>query len=107
MDIRAYAIHRQGEAARPFVYRRAVGPHDVLVRITHRTMTSGDVQIIDNDWGDTRYPVVPSHEMVGIVEEAGPAVADLKQGDRVGVGYQVGACFECSYCRQGVEQFCP
>jgi D-arabinose 1-dehydrogenase-like Zn-dependent alcohol dehydrogenase len=65
------------------------------------------VQFIDDDWGDTRFPLVPGHEVVGIVEQAGPAVTELTPGDRVGVGFQLGACFECSYCRQGVEQFCP
>jgi D-arabinose 1-dehydrogenase-like Zn-dependent alcohol dehydrogenase len=57
--------------------------------------------------GDTRFPLVPSHEVVGTVEQTGCAVTKPALGDRVGVGYQVGACFECSYCRQGVEQFCP
>ena len=80
---------------------------DVLVRITHCSLARGDVQYIDNDWGDARYPLVPGHEIVGIVEEAGSEVADLRPGDRVGVGYQQEACFECSFCRQGLEQLCP
>jgi D-arabinose 1-dehydrogenase-like Zn-dependent alcohol dehydrogenase len=107
MEIRAYAIQQRGEAATPFVYHRTPGPHDVLVRITHRSLTSGDIQFIDDDWGDTRFPLVPSHEMVGSVEETGRAVTGLTPGDRVGIGFQLGACFECSFCRQGVEQFCP
>jgi D-arabinose 1-dehydrogenase-like Zn-dependent alcohol dehydrogenase len=105
MEIRAYAIQQRGEAATPFVYHKTLGPHDVLVRITHRSITRGDLQFIDNDWGDTRFPLVPSHEMVGSAEQTGRAVTDLTRGDRVGVGFQLGACFECSFCRQGVEQF--
>jgi D-arabinose 1-dehydrogenase-like Zn-dependent alcohol dehydrogenase len=62
--------------------------------------------MIENDWGDTRFPLVPSHEMVGIVDRTGSRVTELKPGDRVGVGFQLGACFECSFCRRGVEQFC-
>ena len=107
MEIRAYAIQQRGDPATPFVYHKTLGPHDVLVRITHRSITRGDLQFIENDWGDTQFPLVPSHEMVGSVEETGPAVTDLTPGDRVGVGFQLGACFECSFCRQGVEQFCP
>jgi D-arabinose 1-dehydrogenase-like Zn-dependent alcohol dehydrogenase len=107
MEIRAYAIQQRGEAATPFVYHKTIGPHDVLVRITHRSITTGDIQFIDNEWGDTQFPLVPSHEMVGSVEQTGRAVTDLTRGDRVGIGFQLRACFECSSCRQGVEQFCP
>ena len=106
MEIKAYAIQQRGQAATPFVYHRTLGPHDVLVRITHRSITRGDTQFIDNDWGDTRFPLVPSHEMVGDVEQTGGAVTDLTRGDRVGIGFQLGACFECSSCGRGVEQFC-
>jgi D-arabinose 1-dehydrogenase-like Zn-dependent alcohol dehydrogenase len=69
MRIRAYAIMEPGGAAKPFEYDAVLGPHDVLVRITHRTIARDDVQAIDNDWGDTRYPLVPGHEMVGVVAE--------------------------------------
>jgi D-arabinose 1-dehydrogenase-like Zn-dependent alcohol dehydrogenase len=106
MDIRAYAIEERGKAATPFTYQRTIGRQEVLVRLTHRSITRGDIQFIDNDWGDTRYPFVPGHEMIGIVEQAG-ADADLSAGERVGIGFQLGACFECSFCLQGTEQFCP
>jgi len=105
--IRAYAIRVKGGTAEPFSYQRSLGSRDVLVRITHCSLARGDVQYIDNDWGDTRFPLVPGHEIVGMVEEAGPGVSDLRAGDRVGVGYQLEACFECSFCRQGTEQLCP
>ena len=107
MHIRAYAIREKGGPAEPFLYERALGSRDVLVRITHCSLARGDIQYVDDDWGDARYPLVPGHEIVGIIEEAGSEVADLQTGDRVGVGYQQGACFECSYCRQGLEQLCP
>jgi D-arabinose 1-dehydrogenase-like Zn-dependent alcohol dehydrogenase len=106
MKITAYAVMQTGGTAEPFLYERTVGRHDVLVKITHRSLARGDIQYIDNAWGDTRFPLVPSHEIVGIVEEAGSEVTDLRTGDRVGVGYQQAACFECSYCRQGIEQLC-
>ncbi|MFL5547650.1 MAG: alcohol dehydrogenase catalytic domain-containing protein, partial [Gemmatimonadales bacterium] len=106
MQIRAYAIREQGGTAEPFLYERTLSSRDVLVRITHRSLARGDIQFIDNDWGDARYPLVPGHEIVGIVEAAGAGVADLHTGDRVGIGYQQEACFECSFCRQGLEQLC-
>ena len=88
MKIRAWAINEMGGTAEPFVYERALGSHDVLVKITHRSLARGDIQFIDNAWGETRFPLVLSHEIVGIVEEAGSEVADLHTGDRVGIGYQ-------------------
>jgi D-arabinose 1-dehydrogenase-like Zn-dependent alcohol dehydrogenase len=106
MKISAYAIQETGGTAQPFQYERTVGRHDVLVKITQRSLARGDIQFIDNAWGDTRFPLVPSHEMVGIVEEAGSEVADLQTGDRVGIGYQQEACFECSFCTEGIEQLC-
>jgi D-arabinose 1-dehydrogenase-like Zn-dependent alcohol dehydrogenase len=105
--INAYAVRRQGGAAEPFSYQRALGPNDVLVRVTHCSIARGDVQFIDNDWGDTRFPLVPGHEIVGLVDETGSAVVGVKAGDRVGIGYQQAACFSCELCRDGIEQLCP
>ena len=106
MEIRAFAINEIGGTAEPFLYETTLGNRDVLVKITHRSLARGDIQFIDNAWGDTRFPLVPSHEIVGIVEAAGSAVVDLKAGDRVGIGYQQEACFECSFCTRGIEQLC-
>jgi D-arabinose 1-dehydrogenase-like Zn-dependent alcohol dehydrogenase len=106
MEIKAYAIKERGGPAQPFLYETTMNKGDVLVRITHRSLARGDIQFIDNAWGDTRFPLVPGHEIVGVVEEAGSEVADLNPGDRVGIGYQQEACFECAFCRQGIEQLC-
>ena len=106
MKIEAYAIHEPGGAAEPFAYETSLGSADVLVRITHRSLARGDIQFIDNAWGDARFPLVPGHEIIGIVEAAGSDVADLHPGDRVGIGYQQKACFDCAFCRRGREQLC-
>jgi D-arabinose 1-dehydrogenase-like Zn-dependent alcohol dehydrogenase len=106
MLINAYAIHTAGGKAEPFRYETTPGSRDVLVRITHRSLARGDIQFIDNAWGDTRYPLVPGHEIVGIVEETGSDVTDLHPGDRVGIGYQQQACFGCRFCTVGREQLC-
>jgi D-arabinose 1-dehydrogenase-like Zn-dependent alcohol dehydrogenase len=107
MRIRAHAVKEKGGQTEPFSYESDLGRRDVLVRITHCSVARGDIQYIDDDWGDARFPLVPGHEIVGVVEEIGPEVADLRPGDRVGIGYQQDACFECAYCRQGTEQLCP
>src|SRR5512145_1540130 len=105
--INAYAVRQRSGRAEPFSYERELGDSDVLVRITHCSMARGDVQFIDDEWGDARFPLVPGHEMIGLVEEAGAAVAGLTVGDRAGVGYQQAACFSCEFCRSGREQLCP
>jgi D-arabinose 1-dehydrogenase-like Zn-dependent alcohol dehydrogenase len=107
MRVRAHAIRERGGRAEPFSYERDLGTRDVLVRITHCSVARGDVQFINDDWGDARFPLVPGHEIVGVVEEIGSEVADLRRGDRVGIGYQQEACFECTWCQQGTEQLCP
>src|SRR5262245_707109 len=104
MRISGYAISEVGGTAKPFHYERTLGSRDVLVKITHRSLARGDIQFIDNAWDDTRYPLVPSHEIVGVVEDAGADVTGLHIGDRVGIGYQQEACFTCASCTQGIEQ---
>ena len=107
MKIKAYAVKQKGGKAELFSYERRLGKNDALVRITHCSIATGDIQLINNDWGDTKFPVVPGHEIIGIIEETGAEVAGLLNGDRVGIGYQQEACFECQFCNGGNEQFCP
>jgi D-arabinose 1-dehydrogenase-like Zn-dependent alcohol dehydrogenase len=107
MKINAYAIKKKGGKAEPFSYERTLGKNDILVRITHCAIARGDIQIINNDWGDTNFPVIPGHEIIGIIEETASEGIGLDSGDRVGIGYQQEACFECEFCREGNEQFCP
>jgi D-arabinose 1-dehydrogenase-like Zn-dependent alcohol dehydrogenase len=77
MRIKAYAITEKGGTAEPFLYERMLGGRDVLVRITQCSLARGGIQYIDNDWGDARYPLVPGHEIVGIVEEISSEVVGL------------------------------
>lgn len=107
MRIKAYAITKKGGRPEVFFYQREIKESEVLVKITHCSIARGDVQFISDDWGDARFPLVPGHEIVGIVQETGPAVVNLQIGDRVGIGYQQYACFECEFCKEGNEQFCP
>ncbi len=107
MKIKAYAIKKKGGKAEPFYYDRRLTKNDVLVRITHCSIAKGDIQIINDDWRDTKFPVVPGHEIIGLIEKVGSKVTGLKNGDRVGIGYQQSACFECKFCNEGNEQFCP
>lgn len=82
------------------------GGFECEISITHCGLCRSDVHLIDNDWGISRYPFIPGHEIIGTVNAVGLSVENVKKGDRVGVGWQCGACFECEFCREGNEQFC-
>ncbi|MFF6773709.1 NAD(P)-dependent alcohol dehydrogenase [Streptomyces sp. NPDC012637] len=91
---------------RTTVPRRAVGEHDVLIEIKYAGICHSDIHQARNGWGEGIFPMVPGHEIAGIVTEVGPGVTRHKVGDRVGVGCFVDSCRECEYCEQGLEQYC-
>ncbi|MFD5327719.1 NAD(P)-dependent alcohol dehydrogenase [Streptomyces sp. NPDC127092] len=91
---------------RTTVPRRAVGEHDVLIEIKYAGICHSDIHQARNGWGEGIFPMVPGHEIAGIVTEVGPGVTRHKVGDRVGVGCFVDSCRTCEYCQQGLEQYC-
>ncbi|MFF9195224.1 NAD(P)-dependent alcohol dehydrogenase [Streptomyces sp. NPDC014779] len=91
---------------RTTVPRRAVGEHDVLIEIKYAGICHSDIHQAHNGWGEGIFPMVPGHEIAGIVTEVGPGVTQHKVGDRVGVGCFVDSCRTCAYCEQGLEQYC-
>jgi D-arabinose 1-dehydrogenase-like Zn-dependent alcohol dehydrogenase len=99
-------LKRKVEKRSHFIMKEMLVTNEVSVKILYCAIARGDIQFISNDWGDTKFPLVPGHEIVGIVEETGSNVTALKVGDRVGIGYQQEACFECEFCKAGNEQFC-
>jgi uncharacterized zinc-type alcohol dehydrogenase-like protein len=102
-----YAAHGAGKALEPFSYEpRPLGPGDVELAISHCGICHTDLHLVNNDWGMSRYPLVPGHEIIGTVVETGPAVRGLKPGQRVGVGCQAGCCGTCEWCDKGEEQHC-
>ena len=108
MAFRAYAARRAKGALRPFRYEpERLGAQDVEIRISHCGICHSDVHLVDGDWGAGRYPMVPGHEIVGRVAALGKGVRHLEMGQRVGVGWQRGACLECEACVRGEENLCP
>ena len=107
MGFHAWAAHREKGSLKPFVYEPEPLAHaDVEIRISHCGICHSDVHLVDGDWGVGRYPMVPGHEIVGTVAAAGSAVTHLAVGQRVGVGWQRGACLECEWCVCGQENLC-
>jgi uncharacterized zinc-type alcohol dehydrogenase-like protein len=88
------------------IERRDVGPHDVLIEITHAGICHSDIHTVNGDWGPQPFPVVPGHEIVGTVADVGAEVTAHRVGDRVGVGCMVNSCGHCANCVAGDEQYC-
>lgn len=88
------------------VPRRPVGAHDVLIDIKFAGICHSDIHQVTDGWGEGIYPMVPGHEIAGVVTEVGSGVTKFAVGDRVGVGCFVDSCRECEQCLAGQEQFC-
>ena len=106
-EIRGLAAHAAGAQLLSFKYSVGeLGPHEVEVKITHCGVCHSDIHLINNDWGLSKYPFIPGHEIVGTVTGVGSEVTDRTLGERVGIGWQADSCGICEWCRQGDEHLC-
>lgn len=105
--VAAYAAPSASEPlVKTTITRRDVGPHDVAFDIHYAGICHSDIHTVRDEWGRAKYPVVPGHEIAGVVTEVGSEVTGFTVGDRVGVGCFVDSCRECAQCRAGEEQYC-
>ncbi|MGV9566547.1 NAD(P)-dependent alcohol dehydrogenase [Streptomyces sp. NPDC003480] len=91
---------------RTTIERREVGEFDVLIDIKFAGICHSDIHQAREGWGEAIFPMVPGHEIAGVVSEVGSGVTKFKVGDRVGVGCMVDSCRECENCEAGLEQYC-
>lgn len=106
-SIRAYAAESPSSGVAPFtIDRRQPRADDVVIAIEYCGICHTDIHFVHNDWGNTVYPVVPGHEIVGRVTAVGDAVTRFSPGDQVGVGCLVDSCRTCGSCEHGLEQYC-
>jgi uncharacterized zinc-type alcohol dehydrogenase-like protein len=106
-SILGYAARGVGQPLEPFRYEPPpLGEHEVRVSISHCGVCHTDIHAIDDYYGITTYPFVPGHEIVGYVSALGPEASELKEGDRVGIGWLGRSCGECEWCLKGEEQLC-
>ncbi|KAJ4962779.1 hypothetical protein NE237_022718 [Protea cynaroides] len=94
----------------PFKFsRRANGDEDVTFKVHYCGICHSDLHWVKNEWGNSTYPLLPGHEITGIVTEVGSKVTKFKIGDKVGVGGMVGACHTdtCDNCKNDLENYCP
>jgi uncharacterized zinc-type alcohol dehydrogenase-like protein len=105
--IQGFAAHAAGAELLPYRYDPGdIKPNEVEIAITHCGVCRSDLHLVDNDWCNSRYPLVPCHEIIGKVTVTGSGVLGLNSGDRVGVGWQANSCGLCEWCLQGEENLC-
>lgn len=104
---KAYAAYSATEDLRPYEFnRRALQDNDVHIDIHYCGVCHSDLHTVRSEWGKTQYPLVPGHEIVGVVKAVGAKVSKFKLGDLVGVGCLVDSCQTCSSCKEDLEQYC-
>ena len=105
--VKAYGVLEEKAAiAKMEINRRTPGAQDVSIDIEYCGICHSDIHFAHNDWGSSRYPLVPGHEIIGRVTQIGSDVSQFKIGDRVSVGCLTGSCKSCEPCESGDEQFC-
>ncbi len=88
------------------IERRDLGEHDVAIDIAYAGICHSDIHQVREEWGPATFPMVPGHEIAGVVSAVGSGVTKHAVGDRVGIGCFVDSCRECSSCLAGEEQYC-
>jgi uncharacterized zinc-type alcohol dehydrogenase-like protein len=107
MQVVGYAAKKaKGELALFSFERREPRPRDVVIDIKYCGICHSDIHQVNDEWGGSTFPMVPGHEITGIVSEVGSQVKRFNVGDRVGIGCFVDSCRRCSPCRRGLEQYC-
>lgn len=107
IKVLGYAAQSATSPLAPFTFeRRDPREDDVTIQIEYCGVCHSDLHQARNDWGFSRYPLVPGHEIVGRVTATGTKVHKFKVGDLVGIGCLVDSCRHCSACDNGLEQYC-
>ncbi|GAA2182208.1 NAD(P)-dependent alcohol dehydrogenase [Brooklawnia cerclae] len=106
-DVLAYATdNRSCQFHRTTITRREPDPTEIYFEIKYAGICHSDIHTAREEWGPAIFPLVPGHELAGVVTQVGDQVTRFAVGDRVGVGCFVDSCGQCEQCRAGFEQFC-
>lgn len=105
--IRAFAVDGPGKSLEPFSFQpKPLAEEQVEIAVSHCGICHSDLSMMDNDWGQTSYPLVPGHEVVGVVTEVGSAAKRVRVGEKVGLGWFSGSCMSCPECLSGDHNLC-
>ncbi|ASY58024.1 NAD(P)-dependent alcohol dehydrogenase [Sinorhizobium sp. CCBAU 05631] len=106
--VRGYAATDASKPLAPFTFeRREPRDDDVVIDIQYCGVCHSDIHQARNEWGNSTFPMVPGHEIVGIVRAVGSKVTKFKRGDRVGVGCFVDSCTTCGTRDPDLEHYMP
>ena len=86
--------------------RRDLGDHDVALDISYAGICHSDIHQVAEEWGPAIFPMVPGHEIAGVVTSIGSKVSKFSVGDKIGVGVFVDSCRKCTSCVKGLQQYC-
>jgi uncharacterized zinc-type alcohol dehydrogenase-like protein len=107
MKSRGLAVDNATSPLKTFEFdRREVGPHDVALDVKFTGICHSDIHTARGEWGSVLYPLVPGHEVAGVVTAIGSSVSKFKVGDLIGVGVFVDSCRKCPNCLQGLQNYC-
>jgi len=107
MKVRGYAAMKVNAPLTPWEFeRRDLGAHDVALDIKYSGICHSDIHQAREEWGSAIFPMVPGHEIAGVVSSVGSSVTKFKVGDLIGVGVFVDSCRTCDSCKKGLEQYC-
>lgn len=107
IEARGYAAFNATQPLKPYSFeRRSPKEHDVVIDIKFAGICHSDIHTVRSEWGEANYPVVPGHEIAGVVKEVGSKVTKYKVGDTVGVGCFVDSCRHCENCENDLDNYC-
>ncbi|OJF92259.1 NAD(P)-dependent alcohol dehydrogenase [Pararhizobium antarcticum] len=105
---RGYAATDASKPLQPYTFeRREPNDDDIVIDIKFSGICHSDIHQARNEWGNSNYPMVPGHEIAGIVTAVGSKVTKFKVGDRAGVGCFVNSCTQCATRDVDIEQYMP
>jgi alcohol dehydrogenase (NADP+) len=107
IQVNGYAAQQAKSILTPYSFeRREPRAYDVVIDIRYCGICHTDIHQVGDEWGGSTFPMIPGHEITGIISQVGPKVTRYKIGDRVGVGCFIDSCRKCDSCRKSLEQYC-
>ncbi|MDD7984546.1 NAD(P)-dependent alcohol dehydrogenase [Lentisphaera marina] len=105
--IKAYAAEEAGSPLKEISYETdSLESNEVEIDVKYCGICHSDISMINNDWGISQYPLIPGHEVTGVISQVGKSVTHLKIGQAVGLGWHSGFCGSCNHCTEGDHNLC-
>ena len=106
-EIQAWASHGPKQPLERYTFDPGpLGAEEVEIAVEYCGLCHSDLSVINDDWGISKFPVVPGHEAIGRIVAVGDYVKGLKVGQRIGVGWNAGSCMHCHVCLEGDNSLC-